>query len=68
MARMCSEQAVEQIGNRFNLILVASIRARELAAGAKPMSRHEASHCVTALREIEEGHVGVSYLNKIKKK
>jgi len=30
MAKVTSEKAVEQIGNRFNLVLAASQRAREL--------------------------------------
>ena len=34
--RLTSELAVEQIGNRFDLVLVASQRARELKNGSMP--------------------------------
>jgi DNA-directed RNA polymerase subunit omega len=66
MARITSEKAVEQIGNRFDLVLVASLRVRELYAGATPMVKPSPSKTVTALREVEEGHVGRDYLLKIR--
>ena len=36
MARISSEKAVSQIGNRYDLILVAAQRVRELKEGHKP--------------------------------
>jgi DNA-directed RNA polymerase subunit omega len=66
MARITSEKAVEAIGNRFDLVLVASLRARELRKGHKPKVKPNDSHTVTAVREIEEGHIGRDYLRKIK--
>jgi len=65
MARITSQEAVEKIGNRYDLVLIASIRARELKAGHLPMAQKKGGHCVTALREIEEGKVGKDYLKKI---
>ena len=56
MARITSQAAVEAIGNRFNLVLAASQRARELKNGALPRvedTKHGPS--ITALKEIEEG-------------
>jgi DNA-directed RNA polymerase subunit omega len=67
MARITSEKAVEQIGNRFDLVLVASIRAKELHAGATPFVKPGVNRTVTALREIEEGFVGRDYLKKIQR-
>lgn len=59
-----SGAAVEAVGNRYDLILIAAARTRELKAGHQPklLSRHSAG--VTALGEIEHGLVGRSYLLK----
>lgn len=57
MARITVEKAVEKIGSRFELVLVASQRARELKRGSAPkVSNPGHAYTVTALREIEEGH------------
>jgi DNA-directed RNA polymerase subunit omega len=68
MARVTAEEAVEKIGNRFDLILVASIRARELHAGAVPFVPASKNKTLTALREIEAGFVGRDYLQKLRRK
>ena len=59
MARVTVEDAVDAIGNRFDLILVASRRARQIAVGGKdPMVDEENDKpTVLALREIAEGHL-----------
>lgn len=68
--RLTSELAVEQIGNRFDLVLVASQRARELKNGSMPRIAEPGKTFIsTALREIEEGkYTYKDYLNKISKK
>ena len=70
MARISSEEAVAAIGNRFDLILVASQRARELKRGAKPkVEGKDASFTITALREIEQGlYNKTDYLKTIPRK
>ncbi len=59
MARVTVEDAVDKIGNRFDLVLVAARRARQIATGGKdahvPMGNDKAT--VIALREIEQGFV-----------
>ncbi len=57
MARVTVEDAVEKIGNRFDLILVAARRARQLATqGKEPLvEAGQDKATVTALREIEAG-------------
>lgn len=56
MARYTSEKAAEMAGGRFDLVLMASQRARELKNGhAQRVEGKDASFIVTALREIEEG-------------
>jgi DNA-directed RNA polymerase subunit omega len=53
MSRLSSELAVERIGNRYDLILVASRRARELSRGDMPRVDPGQSNISTALLEIE---------------
>ncbi|UAA38382.1 DNA-directed RNA polymerase subunit omega [Paraneptunicella aestuarii] len=66
MARVTVEDAVKKIGNRFDLVMVAARRARQIATEGKdplvPVSNDKAT--VTALREIEEGLVTASTLDE----
>ncbi|MCP3862584.1 MAG: DNA-directed RNA polymerase subunit omega [Aestuariibacter sp.] len=59
MARVTVEDAVDKVGNRFDLVLVAARRARQIATeGKEPMvDVSNDKPTVTALREIEEGLV-----------
>ena len=59
MARVTVQDAVDKIGNRFDLILVAARRARQLAVeGKEPMVDVENDKpTVVALREIEKGFI-----------
>lgn len=70
MARITSERAVESIGNRFNLVLVASQRARELRNGSTPLvDKNGNTPTVLAIREIEEGKINANeYLRKYARK
>jgi DNA-directed RNA polymerase subunit omega len=64
MARITSEKAVEAVGNRYDLVLIASRRARELSNGHAPHINTDDITVVKAIREIEHGHVGRDYLHK----
>jgi len=64
MARITSQAAVSMIGNRYEMVLIAARRARELARGDMPRVTKVSSHAVTALREIEQGFVDRSWLYK----
>ncbi len=57
MARVTVQDAVEKIGNRFDLVLVAARRARQMQTGGKDPLVAEENYKTTviALREIEEG-------------
>ena len=57
MARVTVQDAVEKIGNRFDLVLVAARRARQMQVGGKdPLVPEENDKTpVIALREIAEG-------------
>ena len=60
MARVTVEDAVDKVGNRFDLVLVAARRARQIATeGKEPLCTcgQTTKPTVIALREIEEGHV-----------
>ena len=63
-AGLTSEAAVAAIGNRYDLVLVASRRMRELGRGDMPKIVTRNGHAVTAMLEIEQGHVGIDYLVK----
>ena len=55
MARVTVEDAVKKVGNRFDLVLVASRRARQIATGGKDalVELENDKPTVLALREIE---------------
>lgn len=57
MARVTVEDCLEHVKNRFELVMVASKRARDIAVnGAQPMVDWENDKpTVVALREIAEG-------------
>lgn len=60
---LCNEEAVAAVENRYDLVLIASRRARELGRGDVPkMSGPKHSAVVTALKEIEHGKIGRDYL------
>jgi DNA-directed RNA polymerase subunit omega len=63
--RYTSEDAVTAVGNRYDLILIASQRTRELMRGHRPKLATNAGRIVTALQEIEKGLVGREYLKRI---
>lgn len=66
MARITVEDCVEKIGNRFQLLLVASKRARQLARGAEPLvPGNNDKETVIALREIAEGKIDISVLDDV---
>lgn len=58
MARLTVEDCLDNVGNRFELVLLASKRARQLALGAIPLVPPEKDKpTVIALREIAEGKI-----------
>ncbi|HGL5371492.1 TPA: DNA-directed RNA polymerase subunit omega [Citrobacter farmeri] len=65
MARVTVQDAVEKIGNRFDLVLVAARRARKMQVGGKdPLVPEENDKTtVIALREIEEGLINNQILD-----
>ncbi len=65
MARVTVEDSLENVGNRFDLVLIASKRARNISMGAEPMLHADNDKpTVIALREIADGLVGEEILNE----
>ena len=63
MARVTVEDCVDKVPNRFDLVMLAAHRAREIATGS-PLSvdRDNDKNPVVALREIAEGTVDLDHL------
>lgn len=63
MARVTVEDCLDNVDNRFQLVLVATKRARQIANGKEPMVPWENDKpTVVALREISEGLIDRSIL------
>ena len=60
MARVTVEDCVEKVPNRFDLVLLAGHRSRNIAAGAPlTLERDNDKNPVVALREIADETIGV---------
>ena len=58
MARVTVEDCLTNLDNRFDLVLIAAKRARQLSNGVDPLIPWENDKpTVVALREIAEGHI-----------
>jgi DNA-directed RNA polymerase subunit omega len=66
MARITVEDCLENVDNRFQLVLIATKRARQLESGAEPLvSWNNDKPTVVALREIAEAKVGPKILDEV---
>ncbi len=67
MARVTVEDSLQHVDNRFDLVLVSSKRARDLMmTGEEPMVPwNNDKATVVALREIAEGKIDRSYLDRV---
>ena len=65
MARVTVEDCVDKIPNRFDLVLLAAQRAREISGGAElTIDRDRDKNPVVALREVAEQTVKPKQLNE----
>lgn len=63
MARVTVEDCVTRVPNRFQLVMLAAQRARNIGAGALlTVERDDDKNPVIALREIAEGTIGLNEL------
>jgi len=68
MARVTVEDCLDHVDNRFELVLLASRRARQIAQGKEPMVDLENDKpTVVALREIAEGKINNAVLDAAEK-
>jgi DNA-directed RNA polymerase subunit omega len=65
MARITVEDCLKQIPNRFQLVLAAAYRARQLTQGHQPKIETKDKPAVAALREIAGQKVGIEMLRKV---
>ena len=66
MARITVEDCIEKVTNRFELVLLATKRARQITHGSTPLVEVENDKpTVIALREIAEGKIDAASLNEM---
>ena len=66
MARITVEDCLENVDNRFELVLVAARRTRQLQLGHDPLVPEDRDkHTVIALREIAEGLITSDILKEV---
>jgi DNA-directed RNA polymerase subunit omega len=66
MARVTVEDCLDNVDNRFELVLTATKRARQIANGAEPLVEEENDKpTVIALREIADGLVNTETVDVI---
>lgn len=61
-----TEDCLKDVDNRFQLVLVAAKRARDITRGATPLLSRSATEksTVTALREVAAGKINKDYLDR----
>ena len=65
MARVTVEDCIDKIPNRYELVMVAAQRARDISAGAPLcVERDNDKNSVVSLREIAENKVSIEDLQK----
>lgn len=66
MARITVEDCIDRVSNRFELVLLATKRARQITRGSTPLVEVENDKpTVIALREIASGKIDAAILNEI---
>jgi DNA-directed RNA polymerase omega subunit len=62
-----TDKCVNQVGNRFNLVILAAARSREIRKQNFSSQKFEHVHTnVTALLEFQNGELDLNYMRKIK--
>lgn len=65
MARVTVEDCIDKIPNRYDLVLVAAQRAKDIKSGSRiQVERDNDKNSVVALREISENRVSIEDLQK----
>ena len=62
-----TDVCVANVGNRYNLVLIAAHRAREIKRQHNDsMKREHVYSNITALLDIQSGKVGLEYLKRVR--
>ncbi|MFZ2949089.1 MAG: DNA-directed RNA polymerase subunit omega [Desulfuromonadaceae bacterium] len=65
MARVTVEDCLEKVENRFQLVILAAKRVKQLYKGSQPLIESKNNRqVVTALREIAAGKIGFEVTKK----
>lgn len=70
MARITVEDCLEVVDNRFELVMMAAKRARQLSNGVEPQLDNSESNdkpTVLALREIAARRIDATYIDEVEK-
>lgn len=70
MARITVEDCLEVVDNRFDLVMLAAKRARQLANGVEPLLDNSEANdkpTVMALREIAARKINPEYIDSVEK-
>jgi len=66
MARVTVEDCLDNVDNRFELVLLAARRARQISLGAEPMVEPDNDKpTVIALREIADGLISNNVMDEV---
>lgn len=65
MARITVEDCLKKIPNRFQMVLVAAYRARQISQGYAPKIDAKDKPAIIALREVADGLVGTDMLKHV---
>ena len=67
MARVTIEDCLKRIDNAYDIVSLASQRAKDLLDGSEPMLEYDGKPSVVALKEIAEGLIDMSYFETRRK-
>ncbi len=69
MARLTVEDCLEHVDNRYDLVILAAKRARQIGLGSEPLVKEDKDKpTVLALREIAEGLITQNNIDEIGRK
>ena len=67
MARVTIEDCLKKIDNAYDIVSLASQRAKDILDGSEPKLDYEGKPSVVALKEIAEGLIDMSYFDTRRK-
>ena len=67
MARVTIEDCLKRIDNAYDIVSLASQRAKDILDGSEPKLDYEGKPSVIALKEIAEGLIDMSYFDTRRK-